>query len=70
MISDGIAFQLDATKAYIIFFHDENYYLLASNPLVFPTIWKEYKVKLYSEFENQNNEKHKYYKACQMKAAF
>ena len=44
MVTEGVVFGLDPSLSYRIMLHDPNFYLLASNPLVFPRIWVEYKV--------------------------
>ena len=44
MITDGLIFGLDPNKAYVVLLHDPNYFLLASNPLIFPRIWLDYRV--------------------------
>ena len=43
MLADAIFFHLDPQLSYRIFLHDPHYYVMASNPLVFPRIWKDYK---------------------------
>lgn len=47
MIVDGVVFMLDPELSYRVLFHDPRYFLMASNPLVFPRIWKEYKAIQY-----------------------
>ena len=41
---DGIDFALLPDVPYLIFIHDPNFYLFASNPMIFPSMWKESKV--------------------------
>ena len=43
MMKDGLLFQLDPNLSYKVIIHDPKFYLIASNPLVFPRIWKEMK---------------------------
>ena len=43
MLADGLVFQLDPELSYKVILHDPKYLLMASNPLVFPRIWREYK---------------------------
>ena len=38
-------FQLDPNLGYRIFLHDPLYFAMATNPLVFPRIWKDYKAE-------------------------
>ena len=45
MLSDGVVFQLDPDLSYKVIIHDPKYFLMASNPLVFPRIWREYKAQ-------------------------
>merc|ERR1711915_192629 len=45
MLTDGLVFQLDPKLSYRIIIHDPNYLLMASNPLVFPRIWQDYKAQ-------------------------
>lgn len=44
MITDALGFGLNPEMSYRVILHDPNYYLLASNPMVFPRIWVEYTV--------------------------
>ena len=48
MVTDGLLFALNPNTSYRVFFHDPKYYLLVSNPMVYPRIWFEYKVILSS----------------------
>lgn len=43
MMKDGIFFRLDPNLSYKVIIHDPRFFLMTSNPLVFPRIWKEYK---------------------------
>ena len=45
MMADGLMFQLDPSLSYKVIIHDPKYFLMASNPLVFPRIWREYKAQ-------------------------
>ena len=45
MLADGVIFQLDPDLSYKVIIHDPKYFLMASNPLVFPRIWREYKAQ-------------------------
>ena len=45
MLEDGVIFQLNPELSYKVIIHDPKYYLMASNPLVFPRIWREYKAQ-------------------------
>ena len=44
MIGDGFWFGLNSSLTYDIAFHDPNFYLLTSNPLVFPRVLKTLRV--------------------------
>ena len=43
-VNDGFGFALDPKKTYLIILHDPKYYVLGSNPLVFPRMWLTYTV--------------------------
>ena len=43
---DGLDFALKPNEPYLIFIHDPKFYLFASNPMIFPSIWKEFKVSI------------------------
>ena len=47
MITDALGFGLNPEMSYRVLLHDQNYYLLASNPMVFPRIWVEYPVPMF-----------------------
>ena len=46
MVTDGFGFSLNPNQTYTILVHDPNFFLMASNPMVFPRIWATYKVCL------------------------
>ena len=63
MVTDGLLFAINPNISYRVFFHDPKYYLLVSNPMVFPRIWFEYEVmikyitfKTYKYLSLQNKE--------------
>ena len=41
-LTDGLAFGLNPNITYKVILHDPNFYLIVSNPLVFPGIWREF----------------------------
>ena len=43
---DGTAFMLYPNASFYIWVHDPNYFILTGRPLVFPGIFKKYKVLL------------------------
>ena len=45
MVKDSLTFQLDPNLSYKVIIHDPKFFLMASNPLVFPRIWKEFKTE-------------------------
>ena len=45
MVKDGFGFSIDSEKSFTVIVHDPKYYILGSNPLVFPRMWLTYKVK-------------------------
>ena len=45
MVQDGFGFSVDPEKSFTVIVHDPKYYILGSNPLVFPRMWLTYKVK-------------------------
>ena len=45
MVKDGFGFTLDPELSYTVIVHDPKYYIMGSNPLVFPRMWLTYKVK-------------------------
>ena len=44
-VKDGLMFALNSNVSYIVFIHDPKFYMFASNPFIFPSIWKEMKVR-------------------------
>ena len=63
MVTEGVVFGLDPSLSYRIMLHDPNFYLLASNPLVFPRIWVEYKV-VQNTIKKNTKYKDYYYYDC------